>query len=181
MVQGITTGLTLLVLGALAPLAFRAPQQIDGAALLRLPKPMRVVCWVAIAFFASLLVGLAIALWIDASDPKLVRAAWLGVPLVAILTIGALCELRVRLTFDDEGIGGQTAFRGMRRVAWRDIIDVRWSNAGYWLRLQDRHGEVLRVSAWLQGHQLVVGKLKEHVPASTWKRAVDGWAQRAKR
>ena len=176
--HGITAALTIFVLGLLAPLARRAPQQVGDSSVLRLPKRMRVVCWTSIALFVSALVGLTVSVLVGAGDPKLVRLLWIAVPFVTILTLGALGELRVRLSIDAEGIGGQTAFRGQRRIAWRDIVDVRWSNAGYWLRLQDRNGEVLRVSAWLQGHALVVDMLQQHVARQVWQRAVDGWSKR---
>ena len=178
--HGITAAVTTLVLAALAPLALRAPKRIGDTTELRLPKAMRIVAWLGIAFFSSLLIGLVVMLQIDPDDQKLVRTAHIGVPLFTLLAMGALGELRVRLAFDAEGIGGQTAFRGKRRVAWRDIVDVRWSNAGYWLRLEDRHGTVLRVSAWLQGHHLVVDMLREHVQKQAWEQAVRGWSKRAK-
>lgn len=180
LMHGITAAVTALVLAALAPLALRAPKRIDDTTELRLPKAVRIVAWLGIAFLLSLLVALVVMLQLDPDDPKLVRAGCIGVPLFTLLTVGTLGEMRVRLAFDAEGIGGQTAFRGKRRVAWRDIVDVRWSNAGYWLRLEDRHGAVLRVSAWLQGHHLVVDMLREHVQKQAWEHAVQGWSKRAK-
>lgn len=176
--QTLSTAITVIVLALLAALTRRAPAQFGDLTVLRLPTAMQVVAWVGLLFFTGLLALVIVELVRHPDDVKKLRTAAIGVPLCLGLIVIVLAERRVQLGFDDEGIGGRTAFRGLRRVAWRDLVQVTWSNGGYWFRLRDRDGNVLRVSAWLQGHHLAVDKLCQHVPAVVWQRAVQQWRAR---
>jgi hypothetical protein len=176
--QGVTAGVTIAVLSALAPLAMRTPEAHQGTTVLQLPKIMRLLVWFGMAFLAAVL---AVGIWsliAGSAAPKDERAMWLFGPFVLVLVVVAFREMRVHLELDEEGIRGRTAFRGQRAIAWRDVIAVSWSNSGYWFKLTDRQGETLRVSAWLQGHKLVVEKLRQHVQESAWDRAIQQWQRR---
>lgn len=175
--NGLTAAITAAVLAALAPLALRSPATSGSQRVLVLPKTMRILALASAALFVGLLAWAAMSALTD-SDPKLLRTLFLAGPLLLLLALAAVRETRVRLAFDDEGIGGRTAWRGHRQVRWDAIVEVRWSNAGYWLYLRDRQGEVLRVSAWLQGFPAVVEALRSHVAPERSRHALERWAAR---
>jgi hypothetical protein len=176
--HAISGTITALVLAALVKFSRGEPTQFADLTVLRLPKAMQVMVWVCILFFSALLVGMIVLAALDPDDAKMQRTAMVGVPMCVAFILPIMAELRVQLGFDDHGIGGQTAYRGKRRLAWSSVTKVTWSNAGYWFRLCDRNGEVLRVSAWLQGHHHFVERMCAHVPVEVWQRAVEQWQQR---
>lgn len=100
------------------------------------------------------------------------RQTLVATPILGALATLALLEPRTRLRCGEDGIGGRTAFRGMRHVRWDDVIEVTWSNAGYWLRLVDRQGEVVRISGWLAGFPDAVQRLSSRVAPVVWRSAL---------
>lgn len=169
----LTTAITGLVLTALARMAMRAPpsRDDDGELVLVYPKFMRVTAWSC----SLLLGGFAIAVPVAGAlqeDPAMWRQTLVATPILGALATLALLEPRTRLRCGEEGIGGRTAFRGTRHVRWDDVIEVTWSNAGYWLRLVDRQGEVVRISGWLAGFPDAVQRLSSRVAPVVWRSAL---------
>ncbi len=133
--------------------------------------PSPIVRWFAIGAgvlllgFVALCLGLIIA---GEADEELQRIAWIAVPMLAALGIAALCESRVRLWMDRDGIRGRTAFRGRRGVRWDELEKVSYSNTSSCLVLRDRHGEKLRVSTLHRGHNYLFDVLIAKVPEEVW-------------
>ena len=69
--------------------------------------------------------------------------------LVFVLGPFALYHLTARVLVTDEGIE-RTTFLGVRKLAWRDIESVRWTEAWSSLRF-DGMGRKLLVCVWVRG------------------------------
>lgn len=170
----LTTAITAVVLAALARMAMRASpaRDGDGELLLVYPKFMRIIGGICALLIGGLAIGVPVAAALQ-DDPGLWRLTLVATPILGTLAVVALLELRTGLRCGPDGIGGRTAFRGTRHVRWDDVIEVTWSNAGYWLRLVDRHGEVVRVSGWLAGFPDAVQQLCSQVSRVVWRAALD--------
>ena len=174
--HAITVASTAAVLAAFARVAMRPPTAQSGdVVVLRYPRALRWFLLLAVAFLSALLISVLWPLFAGNATDKDVRSAALGVPMSLLFIVFASCEGRVMLAVDHAGIGGRTAFRGQRRVAWRDVVDVRWSKRNHWFVLVDRHGTKVRVHRFLQGHAAVPARLREHVPEPVWRDAVAAW------
>jgi hypothetical protein len=174
--HAITAALTAAVLAAFAGFAMRpAAAQSGDVVVLRYPKALRWFLLLAVAFFSAALIGVLWPLFAGNATDKDVRNAALGIPMSLLFIVFASCEGRVTLAVDHAGIGGRTAFRGQRRIAWCDVVDVRWSKLMFWFVLVDRHGTKVRVNGFLQGHAAVPARLREHVSEPVWRDAVAAW------
>lgn len=175
----LTTAITGLVLTALARRARRStPLRVsDGELLLVYPKFIQIGAWVGSILLGGLAIGVPVVAALQ-DDAGLWRLAMVATPGLGTLAALALFEPRTRLRCGEEGIGGRTAFRGTRHVRWDDVIEVTWSNGGYWLRLVDRQGEVVRVSGWLAGFPDAVKQLCAQVSQVVWKAALDKCRER---
>lgn len=170
----LTTAITGLVLAALTRMAMRASplRDFDGELLLVYPRSLQIVAWVGALFLGGLAIGVPVAAALQ-DDAGLWRLAMVATPVLGTLAALAVLEPRTKLRCGEKGIGGRTAFRGTRHVRWDDVIEVTWSNGGYWLRLVDRQGQVVRVSGWLAGFPDAVQQLCTQVSQVVWKAALD--------
>lgn len=171
-----TAGLTNALLERFARQARGTPDVQDGKVVLQYPKAMRWFLWSGAAFFALVILGA----WFDGvMSGRGFRVAWLASGVLGTLVVATSAEASVRLLLDAHGIGGRTAFRGRRAIAWRDVESVGYSLGNRWFVLMDRHGERLRVSTLLQGHQALIAALETHVPEAVWRGAVASWRRQA--
>lgn len=161
----ITSATATVVLALFALLPRRQPKLESGQLVLQLARPMRWFTRFAVALFAALLTYALVDALVT-GEAESWRALMLGVPVLGPLIVIAERELRVRYSFDEHGIRGTTAWRGEQAVLWRDLISARWSNSGYWLRLDGQNGEVLRISGWLQGFDHMLAALVQNAPAA---------------
>lgn len=174
----VATAITTVLTGAAVAFCLRAERRAPTIAgdvvLLQYAPWMRWFMRVGgLAFFALWCFAVVLAFAADATakDVRLAAMATLLLPLF----VGGVCEPRVRLELDGEGVRGRTAFRGYREVAWADVLRVRFSAAsGGWV-LRDRRGETIRVSCYLVGSEAVVTALEAKVHERIWQDAVATW------
>jgi hypothetical protein len=152
--------------------ALGVPLVKNGKVVLRYPLVMRWFLGGAGVFFAALLT----ASWGLMANHA---TTWLGTVILGPLGLFCLCEMRVRIELDAQGIAGRTAFRGYRAMTWCSVENVGFSHNFSWFALRDRRGGTLRVSTMLQGHRVFVAALETHVPESIWHHAVAQWRRRA--
>jgi hypothetical protein len=149
------------------------PTIAGDVVLLQYAPWMRCCMWLAgLGFFA---------LWCYTVVPACARATAKEVAPAAMATlllplfVGIVCEARVCLKLDGNGVRGRTAFRGYREVAWVDVVQVKFSAAlGSWV-LRDRRGEIVRVPRYLVGSEAVVTALETKVDERIWRDAVGAW------
>jgi len=65
-----------------------------------------------------------------------------------ILFLESMC---VRLTLMEEGIDMHSPWRPGRFIRWDEVTSIDFSNALQWFVVKDRHGQVIRLHAWLGG------------------------------
>lgn len=172
--MAITTVLTGAAVAFCLRAERRAPTITGDVVLLQYAPWMRWFMRVAgLLFFALWSFTVVVALAADATekDARLAGMATLLLP----LCVGGVCEPRVRLELDGEGVRGRTAFRGYREVAWDAVVQVRFSTAsGSWV-LRDRRGQTIRVPRYLVGSEAVVTALEAKVDKRIWQDAVGAW------
>jgi hypothetical protein len=174
---GLRTAVATALIGWMLWLARRDPRIEEGVIVLRYPLPMRVFLWVA-GSLALLVVGWMVTdLLSGTPDPIIAQHVWWMLPVFAFMAVVALVEPRVQLKLDGDGIRGQTAYRGRRELAWQDLVCVRWSLYNNWFVSRDRHGETLRISRFLHGHEALPAMLERTVAEKVWKAAVRGYQQ----
>lgn len=129
----------------------------DGARVARYPLATRILAWFLIAGGAALcfvamkasanaIVGLAICL--------------------AILTavIALLLEFTfARASWTDKWVVLNSPWRSVRRLAWTEIDEVRFSQAAGWFVLRGRSGVVIRLSMYLGGLTELLSELRQQV------------------
>lgn len=167
-----------LVLGAMARSARQPPVVTGDAIVLRYPRGLRWFLWFSAVLMLGMLAWLVFEVASEDRDPGIVRLAWFGIPLFGVLGAVSLREPRVRLEIDGDGIRGETAFRGRRELAWRDLASVRYSPTWNWFVLRDRDGRLLRVSPFLRGSEALFAALEAKVPDRIWSEALGAWRRR---
>lgn len=89
-------------------------------------------------------------------------------PLVGlIIAFGASSMLlfgeafKVTGRFDDESIVFYTPWTGLKDEKWRDLREAKFNSNFGWYTLKFESGAKIRISMLLNGHRLVVDKVKE--------------------
>lgn len=129
----------------------RVPEVRDGAVRMSYPLAMKAFAWFAALLFFVVSAAILREALQDDPNPRAVRLAWFGVPLMTALGTIMLCEIRVVLAADGQGIRGRTAFRGHRELRWQDVVEVQYWPTAQWLLLRDDRGETLRVPRFVRG------------------------------
>lgn len=163
-------GLSMVLLCVMMGSALRAAPPAGSALVLSLPRWLRWLFLGGALLAGGTALGVPLAaLW--QNDPTLGWISCLITPMGSAIAVGLFREPRIRLSVDEQGIGGTTAYRGTRFLRWSEVDAVTWSRSGYWLTLRTRD-DVLRVSAWLAGFPAMVRVLRRRVAEATWRDAV---------
>lgn len=167
----IASGLGMLVLFVMMDSALRAAPPAGNTLVLSLPRWLRGLFLGGALLAGGTALGVPLAaLW--RNDPTLGWISCLITPMGSAIAVGLFREPRIRLSVDEQGIGGTTAHRGTRFLRWSEVEAVTWSRSGYWLTLRTRD-DVLRVSAWLAGFPAMVRVLRRRVAEVAWRDALN--------
>lgn len=164
-----------VAMAALTRAARRPPVLNGDRLLLRYPVAARWLFWCGALLMVVCLAGEVRPFIAGTAGPFQARTLALAATMTVVFLVAAWREGGLWLEVDGVGIGGRTAFRGQRRVAWRDLVEVRWHRRFQHFVLIDRSGQRLRVPRLLQGHAVVPMMLREHVPEPQWRDAVARW------
>ncbi|MBL8751019.1 MAG: PH domain-containing protein [Planctomycetes bacterium] len=172
--QTLTALLTALVLAALLKAERRSPDLAGGSAVLEYSRGVRWFLRGAAIAFALLLTWALVAAFLPGGTARDVGLVAAGFLVLGPLAIFGFFEPRVRLAITASGIGGRTAFRGRREVAWSDVTRIRYSAVSANWTIEGR-GEKVRVSRYLVGSASLVTAFETKLPPEIWRAAVDAW------
>jgi hypothetical protein len=156
---GVLVPIILLALARSASRGASSPGVIDYSKTLKR-------AFLALAFGPSLLFAALFAFRPppDAADdwPHLLAIILLFPAIAWPLLLEAL---RVRHTFDEEGIHVQSPWSRRRFIRWSDVASIRWRNVMKWLDLRTSGGERLHVSPLMNGLDGFARAARAHLPA----------------
>jgi hypothetical protein len=132
----------------------------------------------AIAAAAGLPVGLAGLLYFH--PPQRADVPYLvGLFLVfAIITLPLVWEAgRYYVLVTPAGLECRSPWRGVRALAWDDVVDVRYSAMNAWFEFVGRDGDRIRAHAFVAALNDLLALVEARVPASVLKGARAGYAR----
>lgn len=176
--ETITAVLTALIVAALLRAERRSPDLIGTSAVLEYSRGVRWFLRGTALTFTVLLAWTLVAALLPDAAPRDVALAAMAFLVLGPLAIFGFSEPRVRLAITASGIGGQTAFRGRREVAWSDVTGIRYSAVSANWTIEGR-GEKVRVSRYLVGSGSLVTAFESKLPPELWRAAVEAWHKQA--
>lgn len=157
----------------------RAAVEADGTRLLRYSAVLRTFGGIG----GVLLLGLAV--WVLSVLPTLEEP--LGIKVFLCLVAAGLAFLGVygavefpwvRLSIDESGLVSYTPWRGLRRMAWSEVEDVRFSGSAQWFVIEGAGGQRIRAHLYLVGVRDLYDALVAHVPTERFQLPYDPVAPR---
>jgi len=109
-------------------------------------------------------VALASALWPGKTGSLAITALFMG---FAALGVPLILDYRnARHTLTDDGLLYGRMWGGGGTLRWREVRRLRYSDAGKWFRLDGPDGQIVRISAMLQGLPEFARAALAQVPAA---------------
>ncbi|HEX5052864.1 MAG TPA: hypothetical protein VFZ65_13900 [Planctomycetota bacterium] len=169
---------TAVLMAWMASASYRGVAFVGDAVLLAYSKVQRTVLAVAWLLCVAGCVALLWPIVGGAPTAEELRRAAVAGPLAIVFGVVTFAEGRVRLVMDGVGLRGRTAFRGLRQVAWAEVVEVRYSFLGHWFLVRDRAGEKLRVPCFLHGMNAFITALRAKLPQQRVAKAIAGYKKR---
>ena len=164
--------MTRFVLALMERSARNSKPEVDaatGAHVAKYPVAIRAAGWILLVLDGAAALGIAIY---QGNHGAPFRGILLGSLLFAIMVATVVEFTRVRVEWTDTAIDFASPWASPRRLAWSDIVQVKYSASARWFVLRGGDGTKIRLHCWLGGLRQLLDEMKSRASADV-KRQVE--------